>query len=86
MITSVGTYTHGTNSYILAGTAIVTPGETEPLSGRIILFGQEEESSMIKFVASKDVEGGVSSVKQLGARIIAAIGHGVRVLNLCMTI
>ncbi|KAJ1303394.1 hypothetical protein OPQ81_011586 [Rhizoctonia solani] len=82
IITSVGTYTHGTNSYILAGTAIVTPGETEPLSGRIIIFGQDEESSMIKLQASKDVEGGVSSIKQLGARIIAAIGHGVYLYSL----
>ncbi|CAE6460238.1 unnamed protein product [Rhizoctonia solani] len=82
IITSIGIYAHGTNSYVLAGTAVVTPGESEPLSGRIIVFGQDEESSMIKLQASKDVEGGVSSVKQLGARVIAAIGHGVYLHNL----
>ncbi|CAE7225587.1 unnamed protein product [Rhizoctonia solani] len=81
--TSIGIYAHGTNSYVLAGTAIVTPGENEPLSGRIIVFGQDQESSMIKLQASKDVEGGgVSSVKQIGARIIAAVGHGVYLYNL----
>ncbi|QRW20255.1 DNA damage-binding protein [Rhizoctonia solani] len=81
MVTSIGVYTHGGNSYILAGTAIINPGENEPLAGRIILFGQDEEN-MIKFKASKDVEGGVSSIKQLGARIIAAIGHGIYLYNL----
>ncbi|KAF8713343.1 CPSF A subunit region, partial [Rhizoctonia solani] len=81
MVTSIGVYTHGGNSYILAGTAIINPGENEPLAGRIILFGQDEEN-MIKFKASKDVEGGVSSIKQLGARIIAAVGHGIYLYNL----
>ncbi|EUC63468.1 CPSF A subunit region protein [Rhizoctonia solani AG-3 Rhs1AP] len=81
VITSIGIYAHGTNSYVLAGTAVITPGESEPLSGRIIAFGQDKESSMIKLQASKDVEGGVSSVKQLGARIIAAVGHGVYLYN-----
>ncbi|CAE6406899.1 unnamed protein product [Rhizoctonia solani] len=81
-ITSVGIYAQGTNSYVLVGTAVVTPGENESLSGRIIVFGQDEESSMIKLQASKEVEGGVSSVKQLGARIIAAIGYGVYLYNI----
>ncbi|KAH7336916.1 CPSF A subunit region-domain-containing protein [Rhizoctonia solani] len=82
IVTSIGVYSHGTNSFILGGTAVITPGENEPLSGRIIIFGQDEESLMIKFQASKDVEGGVSSIKQLGARIITAVGHGVYLYDL----
>ncbi|CCO29178.1 DNA damage-binding protein 1 AltName: Full=Damage-specific DNA-binding protein 1 [Rhizoctonia solani AG-1 IB] len=82
IVTSIGVYTHERNSYILAGTAIVNPGENEPLSGRIILFAQDDENMMIKFQASQDVEGGVSSIKQLGARILAGIGHGVYLYDL----
>ncbi|CAE6456115.1 unnamed protein product [Rhizoctonia solani] len=82
IVTSIGVYTHERNSYILAGTAILNPGENEPLSGRIILFAQDDENMMIKFQASKDVEGGVSSIKQLGARILAGIGHGVYLYDL----
>ncbi|CAE6468853.1 unnamed protein product [Rhizoctonia solani] len=82
IITSIGIYSHGANSFILGGTAVITPGESEPLSGRIIIFGKDEETLMIKFQASKDVEGGVSSIKQLGERIIAAVGHGVYLYDL----
>ncbi|CAE6415445.1 unnamed protein product [Rhizoctonia solani] len=85
IVTSIGVYTHDGMSYILAGTAIINPGENEPLSGRIILFRQDDENMMIKFQASKDVEGGVSSIKQFGARILAAIGHGVYLYNLGKT-
>jgi hypothetical protein len=77
MVTSITTYTQGSTSCVLVGTGILMAGENEPRSGRIIVFKVDPEHSIFKLATSKDVDGAVSSIKQLKGRIIAAINYGV---------
>lgn len=71
-------YAHDGTSCVLVGTGILSSGENEPQAGRIIVFKADSETGMFKLEGSKEVDGAVSSIKQLKGRIIAAINYGVR--------
>jgi hypothetical protein len=77
-IMSVAPYTHAGTSCILVGTGIYRDGEQEARSGRILVFRANAETRMFKLDFSKEVEAGVSSIKQLKQRIVVAINDRVR--------
>jgi hypothetical protein len=80
-IMSVAPYTHAGTSCILVGTGVHHDEEQEARSGRILVFKANAETRTFKLEFSKDVEAGVSSIKQLKQRIIVAIND--RVCRLC---
>jgi len=65
------------NAYFIAGTAFVCHDETEPRSGRIIVFRFLPSDNSLKIVAEKLVKGAVYSMCSLEGNIIASVNNTV---------
>ena len=64
------------NPYFIVGTGLVNPEESEPKSGRILLF-QWKDNKLVS-VAEKDIKGACYSLKHFNGKLLASINSTVR--------
>ncbi|XP_035674429.1 DNA damage-binding protein 1-like isoform X1 [Branchiostoma floridae] len=67
------------NTYFIIGTAMVYPEESEPKSGRIIVF--QYTDGKLQQVAEKEVKGAVYSLVQFNNKLLASINSTVRLFE-----
>lgn len=71
--------TNDSHDYYCVGTAFVYPEETEPKSGRLILFHLAE--GKLTQIAEKEVKGAVYSLAEFNGKILAGINSTVSVFE-----
>lgn len=64
------------NPYYVVGTGIVNPEESEPKSGRILIF-QWKENKLVQ-IAEKEIKGACYDLKSFNSKLLAAINSTVR--------
>lgn len=68
------------NPYYVVGTGVVNPEESEPKSGRLLIF-QWREGKLVA-VAEKDIKGACYSLNHFNNKLLASINSTVSLLGI----